>query len=206
MRRFRESARAEEILGPGPVAEADALLTQVTRGEAEADIAALRTVGLLYYERYLLLPDGPDRPELARAVGVLEPVWAVAPQTVPELVRRMLWARSGAWEEAASGAATAHQVTLGLMFLVQESGDKAAARAPITLLRRELDEAPDGSRQRVRVLNVLANALRTWWKLTGDMTALAESVEVNRQAVGALPDDDPDKPGLLHNLSNALRT
>lgn len=61
LRRFRESARAEEILGPGPVAEADALLRQVTRGEAEADIAALRTVGLLYYERYLLLPDGPDR-------------------------------------------------------------------------------------------------------------------------------------------------
>ena len=206
LRRFRESARAEEILGPGPAAEADALLTQVTRGGAEADIAALRTVGLLYYERYLLLPDGPDRPELARAVGALEPVWAVAPQTVPELVRRMLWARSGAWEEAASGATTAHQVALGLMFLVQESGDKAAARAAITLLRRELGEAPDGSRQRVRVLNVLANALRAWWKLTGDMTALAESVEVNRQAVGALPDDDPDKPGLLHNLSNALRT
>ena len=205
LRRFRGSGQPEEILGPGSSADADALLRQVPCGDAEADIAALRAVGLLYYQRYLLLPDGPDRPELARAVRVLEPVWAVAPQTVPELIRRMLWARAGAWEEAASGAATAHQVALGLMFLVQETGDKAAAGAAITLLRRELDEAPDGSRHRVRVLNVLANALRAWWKLTGDLTALAESVEVNRQAVGALPDGDPDRPGLLHNLSNALR-
>jgi tetratricopeptide (TPR) repeat protein len=206
LRRFRGSGQSEEILGPGSSADADALLKQVPCGDAEADIAALRAVGLLYYQRYLLLPDGPDRPELVRAVRVLEPVWATAPQTVPELIRRMLWARSGAWDDAVSGAVTAHQVALGLMFLVQESGDKAAARAAITLLRRELDQAPDGSRQRVRVLNVLANALRAWSKLTGDLTALAESVEVNRQAAGALPDDDPDRPGLLHNLSNALRT
>lgn len=206
MRRFREGGQTGEILGPEASAEADALLKQVTRGDAEADIAALRTVGLFYYQRYLLLPDGPDRPELARAVRVLEPVWAVAPQTVPELIRRMLWARSGAWEEAVAGVATAYQVALGLMFLVQERGDKAAAHAAITLLRRELDTAPDGSRQRVRVLNVLANALRAWAKLTGEPAALAESVEMNRRAVGALPDDDPDKPGLLHNLSNALRT
>jgi tetratricopeptide (TPR) repeat protein len=206
LRRFREGGQAEQILGPGASAEADALLKQVTRGDAEADIAALRTVGLFYYQRYLLLPDGADRPELARAVRVLEPVWAVAPQTVPELIRRMLWARAGAWEQAAVGAATAYQVALGLMFLVQEGGDKAAAHAAITLLRQELDTAPDGSRQRVRVLNVLANALRAWWKLAGEPAALAESVEMNRRAVGALPDDDPDKPGLLHNLSNALRT
>jgi tetratricopeptide (TPR) repeat protein len=205
LRRFRGSGQPEEILGPGASADADALLRQLPCGDAEAGIAALRAVGLLYYQRYLLLPDGPDRPELARAVRALEPVWAAAPQTVPELIRRMLWARSGAWEEAASGPATAHPVALGLMFLVQETGDKAAARAAITLLRRELAEVPDESRQRVRILNVLANALRAWWKLTGDLTALAESVEVNRQAVGALPDGDPDKPGLLHNLSNALR-
>jgi tetratricopeptide (TPR) repeat protein len=205
LRRFRGSGQAEEILGPGSSADADALLRQVTRGDADAGIAALRAVGLLYYQRYLLLPDGPDRPELARAVRVLEPVWTLAPQTVPELIRRMLWARSGAWEEAGNGAATAHQVALGLMFLVHESGDEAAARAAIILLRRELAAAPDESRQRVRILNVLGNALRAWWKLTGDLTALTESVEVNRQAVGALPDDDPDKPGLLHNLSNALR-
>jgi hypothetical protein len=70
LRRFGESGHAEEILGPGPAAEADALLNQVTQGDAEADIAALRTVGLLYYQRYLVLPDGPDRPELARAVRV----------------------------------------------------------------------------------------------------------------------------------------
>lgn len=110
LRRFREAGQTGEILGPGASAEADALLKQVTRGDAEADIAALRTVGLFYYQRYLLLPDGPDRPELARAVRVLEPVWAVAPQAVPELIRRMLWARSGAWEEAATGAATAYQL------------------------------------------------------------------------------------------------
>ena len=172
LRRFREGGQAEEILGPGASAQADALLKQVTRGDAEADIAALRAVGLFYYQRYLLLPDGPDRPELARAVRVLEPVWAVAPQTVPELIRRMLWARAGAWEQAAADAATAYQVALGLMFLVQESGDKAAAQAAITLLRQELDEAPDGSRQRVRVLNVLANALRAWWKLAGSRPRL----------------------------------
>ena len=64
---------------------------------------------------------------------------------------------------------------------------------------------PKGHSNHAMYLNNLGNALQSMSGRTGNGKALAEAIQVMREAVTAAPDDHPERAKYLSNLGNALQ-
>lgn len=188
------------MLSPDALASAERLLAATPAIEDDAEVAA--TVGLLYWYRHLILPDGENDQDLERAMRLLVPLHAWHPDAVPPMLRSFI-------DSQISGVPEHHDV-LGnraaeLLAKTLRDGDPAALEEAIELLREAIPMTPEDHPQVCRRLANLGVALRTRAERTGASADLDEAIAVDRDALALFFVTDRERPGQLSNLGLDLR-
>jgi tetratricopeptide (TPR) repeat protein len=157
--------------------------------------------GWLYWLRYKFMPTDENQADLHMASELLAPVYAASPEKVPALMRE-------AYEEYAVSIEVGqwNKQTAELYERYQRTGDLALLEAAIQLVRRSLDAALPGDRERAGDLTNLGGLLQELFERTGDVDVLIEAVDAGRKSVQLTPRTSPGRTTFLYNLAGALRT
>jgi hypothetical protein len=169
-----------------------------------ADLAAAFELAAFHWFRYLSLPEGEDRDDLAMAIPLFSLLFDDFPQAVPESLQRFfqdIRARTGVLDAGpdalsrGSDLFLSYQSTRALSTLWKAAGlfSAGAAATPASLPNR------------AAALSNLGNALQTLYEATGDADVLAEAVRVGRRAVVDAGLDHSLRAVLLTNLVSTLQ-
>jgi len=188
-----------------------AVLSKTTDDFGE-DLEAAFVLGMFHWCRYLALTSPDDRPEFEAAARLLEPVYNVDPQAVPdELVK--VFADAAADEQVAdlfsdyaadATPAELNELASKLFEAYQHTGYLPYLKQVVAWFRDLLRTSAEADR--VEHLSKLDVSLRELFERTGDATLLTEAVDARREAVAITADDDPDRASQLSSLGKALLT
>jgi tetratricopeptide (TPR) repeat protein len=185
------------VLDAGAVREVAALLEATPDLGADLDVAL--AAGYLHWFRFLAASRA--EPDLAAALRLLEPVYRVRPEVIPDMARDYL--ESGGPVPACDLRVRAERAD-GQLQAVVRTNDGAALDRSIGQLRQALDAAPFRHPDRAGMLSALCVALRVRFERTGVLADLDAAVTTGRQAADAAAAYHPSRGPILANLAAAL--
>jgi tetratricopeptide (TPR) repeat protein len=185
------------VLDAGAVREVAALLEATPDLGADLDVAL--AAGYLHWFRFLAASRA--EPDLAAALRLLEPVYRVRPEVIPDMARDYL--ESGGPVLACDLRVRAERAD-GQLQAVVRTNDGAALDRSIGQLRQALDAAPFRHPDRAGMLSALCVALRVRFERTGVLADLDAAVTTGRQAADAAAAYHPSRGPILANLAAAL--
>lgn len=172
------------LLSPGAAKEANELAGAVSDLANDIEVASL--LALFHLGRYEALPEGEDQDEFAKAAFYFSVVSRIKPGIVPASIREHLERVRTVAEYPADPGKRA----LTLLGSYRHTSDPAQLREAIAMLRDLSASDPADSEDMARYLSNLGAALRLHFEHTGEMSTLAEAVQVQRTAVAMAADDD----------------
>ncbi|MFE2267478.1 CHAT domain-containing tetratricopeptide repeat protein [Streptomyces griseosporeus] len=192
IRRMEQIAEARDpslSLNPGALADARQL-SEGLRGD-DGDIEARFALGWLHWYRYLSLPEGQDRRDLAAAAQAFVPCFLVGAGPLPDPLLPELAELS-----TDTGAALLDQALDGY--------DVSLTSAAVQLWQRIVAATPAEHPDRAAMLTNLGTALRARFEQTGELGDLDEALSVSRQAVRDASAGLPERAEILSNLAKTL--
>jgi hypothetical protein len=194
--------QARESGDPARLLHQDAVdLASQLWGEAAEDPSVAHVVGTFHWLRYLALPAGQDQADLNRAVMMFSLVYPVAPDAVPEPVRKLLAGSA----VADGGPAQWIEETQRLLEDPRTNTSLDSVNRLIDLLRRIAAALPEDNPWCRLALANLGNTLTARFRQTGAREDIDEAVELCRNWVAAAPAQSSERGGVLGNLAVALR-
>lgn len=200
--RFRATGDPAVILAEEAGTEAGALWQATFGARGSGPAVVVQTLGLLCLYRHSVLPNGPDKVELERAVNLFGELVGSHPDLVPGELWPVLSERV---DVADADPVVLLNVAIGLLRPPAGGPDVASIDRAVGLLRRAVGCVPPGRPLRVVVLNSLSVALTERYEATGRLRDQDEAIAVARESVASLGDDDPSLAMQLSNLGVALR-
>lgn len=199
LRGYEETRDRALILSDAAWQEARALLAQVKDTRTETD--TLYVVGMVHWQRALLLPREQGAQDLEIAVGLLRVVHMTRPESVP--------AQLAVHFEAVDGGVdirfhTEHHEGKQHLRRALNTGDTTALAEAVRRLTEALRLIPDGHHQRPELLSDLGVALRNTYERTGSQDSLDSAIHRLREAVATAADTHPGRAMFLSNLGGAL--
>ncbi|MGW6886725.1 CHAT domain-containing protein [Streptomyces chartreusis] len=191
-RRLEQIAEAGDpslSLKPGVLADARQL-SEILRDD-DGDIEARFALGWLHWFRYLALPPGQDREDLAAAAEAFVPCFLVGAGPLPDLLLPALA------EFSADTAVALLDQALG-------GHDVSLTSAAVQLWQRIVAAVPAEHPNRAAMLTNLGTALRVRFEQTGALGDIDEALAVSRQAVGEASAGLPERAEILSNLAKTL--
>ncbi|WSQ06325.1 CHAT domain-containing protein [Streptomyces sp. NBC_01231] len=182
LKEFSATGGLKAVMGQAADAEAAALLD--SRTHPTADWEALCAVGLLYWDRYVALPEAQGSEELKAAVRYLSPVFRQVPAIVPDRIKEFL-----------DEVTTWHNHAIDLLEAA-DTRDRQAIEEAIALLRRAVDFTSDLDPRLAGYLSAQATGLVDLHICTGDRDVLAQAVSTGRQSLEVGMSTGTDDPTL----------
>lgn len=186
------------ILDP-EAAQAAEHLAAIT--DPASDLQVAYALGMFHWFRYLDLPEGMDKDDLAAAVHLLTPVFHDDPDSVPAPLRRFYQQD----EDPGSDPGALTLRAAALMTGYQSRGEPQLLDEAIECYRAAVDATADDDTNRAVCLSNLCLALQELFERTGAQDVLAEAMDVGRAAVDLTPANHPERGARLSNLAGALQ-
>ncbi|MFF5488286.1 CHAT domain-containing protein [Streptomyces virginiae] len=165
-------------------------MSEVLRDD-DGDVEARFALGWLHWYRYLALPEGQDREDLATAAQAFVPCFLVGAGPLPDLLLPALA------EFSADTAVALLDQALG-------GHDVSLTSAAVQLWQRIVAAVPAEHPDRAAMLTNLGTALRARFEQTGVLADLDDALAVSRQAVRSASAGLPERAEILSNLAKTL--
>ncbi|MFD4610020.1 CHAT domain-containing protein [Streptomyces sp. NPDC058440] len=149
----------------------------------------LHARGWLHWRRYLVLPPGQDREELAAAAELFVPCFLAGFGEIPDPLLRLVASQPAA---------------LDALHELVEAPDPAARGTAVARLQLVVDATEDDAAAWAMFALCFAEALAARFQLTGDLSDLERSAEVLRRAVQRVVPGHPRSVDILRNLAEIL--
>ncbi|MFX0578712.1 CHAT domain-containing protein [Nocardia nepalensis] len=165
--------------------------------DSERLVVARNILGTLHTLRYMVLPDGPDVQELARAIVLVEPIAHLGIEAIPEVLHNILG-------EAADPVAQA-DLAARIRQYAETTTDPVLLDVALNLLTSALAATHTAHPDRAWMLSTCGVAYRMRYEQRGGLDDLDRAVQVGEEAVAAAPVGHSERMGALSNLGLAYQ-